>query len=44
MAVRHKYLKRSATLVVAVQLDLETAGFTYRNGAASRPTNRVTGL
>lgn len=29
MAARRKYVKRTATLVVAVQLDLQTAGFTY---------------
>ena len=30
MATRRKYVKRAATFVVAVQLDLQTAGFTYR--------------
>lgn len=30
MSLRRKYKKRSATEVVAVQLDLETEGFTYR--------------
>lgn len=30
MAVRRKYIKRSDTLVVAVPLDLDTDGFTYR--------------
>jgi hypothetical protein len=30
MAGRRKYVKRADTLVVAVQLDLDTAGFTYR--------------
>jgi hypothetical protein len=30
MRTRLKYIKRASNLVVAVQLDLETAGFTYR--------------
>jgi hypothetical protein len=30
MTVRRKYIKRAGSLVVAVQLDLDTAGFTYR--------------
>jgi len=30
MATRRKYVKRAATLVVAVQLDLQTDGFTYQ--------------
>jgi hypothetical protein len=30
MAPRRKYVKRAHTLVVAVQLDLDTEGFTYR--------------
>ena len=30
MAARQKYVKRERTQVVAVQLDLETSGFTYR--------------
>ena len=30
MAARRKYVKRAGTLVVAVQLDLDTGGFTYR--------------
>jgi len=29
MGTRRKYIKRSGTLVVAVQLELETRGFTY---------------
>ena len=30
MATRSKYVKRAGTSVVAVQLDLDTRGFTYR--------------
>jgi hypothetical protein len=30
MAARRKYVKRAHTLVVAIQLDLDTDGFTYR--------------
>ena len=30
MAGRRKYIKRAGTLVVAVQLDLQTSGFTYQ--------------
>jgi hypothetical protein len=30
MAARKKYVKRARTPVVAIQLDLETGGFTYR--------------
>jgi hypothetical protein len=30
MATRRKYIKRVSNLVVAIQLDLDTAGFTYR--------------
>ena len=30
MAARRKFIKRANTLVVAVQLNLDTAGFTYR--------------
>lgn len=30
MATRRRYRKRAGTAVVAVQLDLDTAGFTYR--------------
>ena len=29
MSARHKYVKRDTEFVLAVQLDLETAGFTY---------------
>ncbi len=30
MGTRHKYLKRAGALVVAVPLNLDTSGFTYR--------------
>ncbi len=30
MGIRRKYIKRSGALVVAIQLDLDTGGFTYR--------------
>jgi hypothetical protein len=30
MSTRRKYLKRAGNLVVAIQLDLDTGGFTYR--------------
>ena len=30
MGTRRKYMKRESTLVVAIQLNLDTSGFTYR--------------
>jgi hypothetical protein len=36
MSTRRKYVKRASQLVVAVQLDLETEGFTYRKWGGSQ--------
>lgn len=40
MAARRKYVKRAATFVVAVQLDLQTAGFTYRKWGGKQTCKR----
>jgi hypothetical protein len=43
MNTLRQYVKRASQQVVAVQLDLQTSGFTYENGAASKRARRVTG-
>ena len=36
MSTRHKYVKRDTEFVVAVQLDLDTTGFTYEKWGGSQ--------
>jgi hypothetical protein len=40
MAVRRRYVRRAGTEVVAVQLDLDTDGFTYRKWGAEQTCKR----
>jgi hypothetical protein len=40
LAQRRKYRKRAGTVVVAIQLDLDTTGFTYRKWGAEQTCKR----
>jgi hypothetical protein len=40
MSTRRRYVKRDTQFVVAVQLDLETPGFTYRKWGATQTCKR----
>ena len=40
MAVRRKYVKKAGTTIVAIQLDLETAGFTYSKWGGTQTCKR----
>jgi hypothetical protein len=40
MSSRRKYVKRSSEFVVAVQIDLETGGFTYRKWGGTQTCKR----
>jgi hypothetical protein len=40
MSARHKYVKRTSQFVIAVQLDLETDGFTYQKWGGAQTCKR----